>query len=61
MDLFMEDDDNSIELPEICRRRLTTHELLELGVKGADFKDVWLKAWGGMPEEGARRRAHKKA
>lgn len=34
VNLFLEDDANSIELPNICKFRLTPSELLELGVKG---------------------------
>lgn len=55
VDLFLEDSENSVELPNICKYRLTSNELLELGVKGQEFREIWMSAFGPVEEEAARR------
>jgi hypothetical protein len=47
----MEDPDNSIELPNMCKYRLKSAELLELGVRGPEFKALWLAYDKPEPED----------
>jgi len=60
VDLFLEDAENSIELPNICKYRLTSNELLELGVKGQEFREIWMNAFGPTEEEARRVRRNKR-